>query len=155
MSSHFGARPCWDLATIRAEPCTYHGPRLEANADRVVRDVGIRRQTRNHPGCNILRQTAHGHAESLGAQLIAYMLKKRWPHEKKPKNALLWKNKKKLKALNKKRYSNQMRKFSSKMTLYTVLLSNSVHDNVWEIWLFIREFPIAAMLNSLLKNPFI
>ena len=29
-----------------------------------------------------------------------------------------------------------------------LLVSYSVHDNVWELWLFIREFRIAAMLNS-------
>ena len=32
-------------------------------------------------------------------------------------------------------------------------MSYIVHDNVWEIhvWLFVREYPIAAMLNSSLK----
>ena len=30
----------------------------------------------------------------------------------------------------------------------TVLVSYSEHDNVWELWLFIREFPMAVMLNS-------
>ena len=48
-------------------------------------------------------------------------------------------------------YSKQMKKFFGKII---VLVSYSVHDNVWEIWLFIREFRIAAMLNSSLRNRF-
>ena len=32
-----------------------------------------------------------------------------------------------------------MNKFSSKISL-------NVHDNIWQLWLFIREFPIAAVL---------
>jgi len=42
-----------------------------------------------------------------------------------------------------------MDKFSSKSRAYTVLVSYSVHENFWELWLFVREFPIAAMLNHL------
>jgi len=47
-----------------------------------------------------------------------------------------------------------MKQFSSKIT---VLVSYSVHYNIWEIWLFVREYRIhvAAMLNSSLKNRFI
>ena len=41
-----------------------------------------------------------------------------------------------------------MKNFSSKITL---LVSYSVHDNIWELWLFIREFGVAAMLNPSLK----
>jgi len=41
-----------------------------------------------------------------------------------------------------------MKIFSSKMdVLY-------VHDNVLELWLFIREFPTAAMLSKSLKSRF-
>ena len=35
-----------------------------------------------------------------------------------------------------------------------VKMSYSVHDNVWELWLLIREFPMAAMLNPSLKSRF-
>ena len=45
-----------------------------------------------------------------------------------------------------------MKKFSSEIT---VLLCYSVHDNVWMIWLFIREFPIAVIaivISTLLKR---
>jgi len=41
-----------------------------------------------------------------------------------------------------------MKQFSIKIL---VLVSYSVHDNVRELWLFIREFPKAAMLNSSFK----
>ena len=44
-----------------------------------------------------------------------------------------------------------MKKFSTKIT---VLISYSVHDKVGEIWVFIKEFPIAAMLNSSQENHF-
>jgi len=44
-----------------------------------------------------------------------------------------------------------MKKFSTKITL----VSYSVHDNVSELWLFKKEFPIAAMLNPSLKSRFI
>jgi len=40
-----------------------------------------------------------------------------------------------------------MKRLSSKIT---VLVSYSVHDNIWEIWLFIREFTITAMLKVVL-----
>jgi len=43
-------------------------------------------------------------------------------------------------------------KFNSKIT---VLVSYSVHHNVWELWLVIREFPIAAKLNPSLKSRFL
>jgi len=36
----------------------------------------------------------------------------------------------------------------------TVLVSYNVHDNVWQLWHFIREFPIAPMLNPSLKSRF-
>jgi len=29
-----------------------------------------------------------------------------------------------------------------------------MHDNIWELWLLVREFCIAAMWNSLLKSRF-
>jgi len=45
-----------------------------------------------------------------------------------------------------------MKKLLSKIT---VLVSYSAHDNVSELWLIIREFPIAAMLNPLLESRFI
>jgi len=35
------------------------------------------------------------------------------------------------------------------------LLSYNVHDSIWELWLFIREFPIAAILNPSLKSRFV
>jgi len=38
-----------------------------------------------------------------------------------------------------------MKKLSSKITF---LVSCGVHDNAWEMWLFSREFTIAAILNS-------
>ena len=38
---------------------------------------------------------------------------------------------------NEQKYSNQMKKFSGKIT---VLLSYSVHDNIWELRLSMREF---------------
>jgi len=41
-----------------------------------------------------------------------------------------------------------MKKLSSKIT---VLVSYSEHDNGWELWLLIREFPMAAMLNTSLS----
>jgi len=46
-----------------------------------------------------------------------------------------------------------MKKIPSEITS---LVSYNVHDNVWELglWLFIREFPIAPMLNPLLKSRF-
>src|SRR6218665_1783915 len=58
MSSHryLGARPCWDLATIGAGPyISDTGLDWEPVQllDHVVRDVGIRRQTSNHPGSSI------------------------------------------------------------------------------------------------------
>ena len=43
-------------------------------------------------------------------------------------------------------------KFST--TIYCVSVLYIVHDNVWELWLFIREFPIAAMLNPSVKSRF-
>ena len=45
-----------------------------------------------------------------------------------------------------------MKNFESKIT---VLVSYSVHDNLWEVWLGIIEFSVAAMLNSSLKIRFI
>ena len=42
-------------------------------------------------------------------------------------------------------------KISNKIT---VLGLHSVHDNVWELWLCIREFPLYAMLNPSLKSSF-
>jgi len=47
-----------------------------------------------------------------------------------------------------------MKKFYSKII---VLVSASVHDNIWELWLFIREslLHVVAMLNSSLKSRFI
>jgi len=50
-----------------------------------------------------------------------------------------------------KNYSNQMKNISSKIT---VLVSYSVYDSVGEIWFFIIEFLIAAMLNPSLKSRF-
>jgi len=44
-----------------------------------------------------------------------------------------------------------MKKFCSKIT---VLASYSFHDKVRELWLFIREFPLAAVLNKSLKSRF-
>ena len=35
------------------------------------------------------------------------------------------------------------------------LLSYNVHDSILELWLFIREFPITAMLNPSLKSFFV
>jgi len=32
-----------------------------------------------------------------------------------------------------------MKKFSSKIT---ALVSYSLHDNVWQLWLFVKAFPI-------------
>jgi len=52
---------------------------------------------------------------------------------------------------NKQNYLNQMKQFSSKIT---VLMSYSVHDNVSELWRFIREFPTAATFNTSLKSRF-
>ena len=71
------------------------------------------------------------------------------------KRVICERDKKNAKRLNKRRYLqikelfklNQ--KFSSKIT---VLVSYSMHDNVWELWLFIREFPVAAMLNPSFKS---
>jgi len=37
-----------------------------------------------------------------------------------------------------------MKKFSTQIT---VLVSHIMHDNTWELCLFLREFPTAAMLN--------
>jgi len=37
----------------------------------------------------------------------------------------------------------------------TVLVFYGVLDNVWKLWLFIREFPIAAMINPSLKSRFL
>jgi len=34
-------------------------------------------------------------------------------------------------------------------------VSYNVHDSISELWLFIREFPIAAILNPSLKSCFI
>jgi len=48
---------------------------------------------------------------------------------------------------NTQNYSNQMKKFSSKCV--------SVCENVSELWLFVREFPTAAVLNPSLKRRFI
>jgi len=39
-----------------------------------------------------------------------------------------------------------MKKFSSKITVY------SVRDKVSEFWLFVKEFPVAAVLNPSLKS---
>ena len=44
-----------------------------------------------------------------------------------------------------------MKKFPSKIT---VLVSLNVHNSVWELLLFIKEFPIAAMVNLSLKSRF-
>jgi len=44
-----------------------------------------------------------------------------------------------------------MKQFSSKIT---VLVSYSVSDNIWELWFFVREFPIAVILNPSLKSRF-
>ena len=41
-------------------------------------------------------------------------------------------------------YSNQITKFSSK----TTLLVGPMRDKVRELWLFVREFPIAVILNT-------
>jgi len=66
--------------------------------------------------------------------------------------------KKTLKMFNKKRCDKWTKLFkpnekvSSKITL---LVSYSVHDNVSELWLLIREFTIVAMLNPSLKSRFI
>ena len=40
-----------------------------------------------------------------------------------------------------------MKTLSSKITVL-VWVSTSVHDNVWKLWLFVGEFPLAAMLNT-------
>ena len=47
-----------------------------------------------------------------------------------------------------------MKKLSTKIT---VLVSYSEQDNVWELWLFKREFPIhvAAIWNPSLKSRFL
>jgi len=72
--------------------------------------------------------------------------------------ALYDENKKIVKTFNKnaalkikKLFKTNWKKFSSKIT---VLVSCGVHDNVWELWLFIRELPMAAMLNPSLKSIF-
>ena len=63
---------------------------------------------------------------------------------KKVKNAFLWKARKRSKTVY-------------KLTKLFILQENycfvsySVHDNVWELWRFIREFAIAAMLQNV--NP--
>jgi len=52
-------------------------------------------------------------------------------------------------------YSNHMKKLFSKII---VIVYYSVHDNVSELWLFIREFPMAAIsaiLNPSLKSRFL
>jgi len=50
---------------------------------------------------------------------------------------------------NEQNYSSQMTKVSCKIT---ILVSYNVYHNVWELWVFIRELSIAAMLNpSLIK----
>jgi len=58
---------------------------------------------------------------------------------------------KKTLSTNEQNYSNQMKTFFNKTT---VSVSYSVQNNVWEPLLFIREFPVAAMLNPSLKSRF-
>jgi len=47
-----------------------------------------------------------------------------------------------------------MKTIPSKMTVLVFLVSYSVHDNVWELSHFLKDFPLAALLKPSLKSRF-